>query len=410
MSFARYSYHPQLFLHKLSHVFGVFPQTNRHRESGWKRRQARNRWHRRDDGNTCKIRSASVAINSVPAGARGNRRSGAPRINFPLFDDSTPLISFNAGSYGVDLFFVISGFIMFSTTEIWQPVSFGSAGPFVSSAIFPADDRRLCLREDLAIRNRRLLVGNLGLRAFNRFHSLRKCQTSHYTAILAQGWTLNYEMFFYLCFGLTLLIAERWRLLACTIAFVCLIAIGQWTGRSGPLLQVYTDPLMFEFLFGMGLGNLYKKKPEWLVPAAFAIIVVWAVAALSSGPRFLSAGLLAAAFIGMGLCAERARAVPVSNALLLLGDASYSLYLAHGFVLGRICRVWKHAFDIHRVATNAGFVIVATATAIGVAIMLYLFVERPITQFFLRMTAGAKAGIRNDNVIAVPESITPAGN
>ena len=292
------------------------------------------------------------------------------------------------GAMEFDLFFVISGFIMFSTTgnmatgQFWKrrairimPLYFLlTTVAFVYAKIWPS------------------VTGGFSSETLDYVRSIafipfENAKLHTIQPILAQGWTLNYEMFFYLCFGLTLLIAERWRLLACTIAFVCLIAIGQWTGRSGPLLQVYTDPLMFEFLFGMGLGNLYKKKPEWLVPAAFAIIVVWAVAALSSGPRFLSAGLLAAAFIGMGLCAERARAVPVSNALLLLGDASYSLYLAHGFVLGRICRVWKHAFDIHRVATNAGFVIVATATAIGVAIMLYLFVERPITQFFLRMTA-----------------------
>lgn len=76
--------------------------------------------------------------------------------------------------------------------------------------------------------------------------------------------------------------------------------------------------------------------------------------------------------------------------LLLLGDASYSVYLAHGFVLGAIRRIWAREFNIELIATHAAFMVLAATASIAAGIGIYIWVERPITGRLTRQAVPGK--------------------
>jgi peptidoglycan/LPS O-acetylase OafA/YrhL len=65
------------------------------------------------------------------------------------------------------------------------------------------------------------------------------------------GWTLNFEMFFYLLFGLAFLVRQRHHLLLVTAA---LLLVSEVLGRLGVLSRFYNNDIVYEFLLGIGLG------------------------------------------------------------------------------------------------------------------------------------------------------------
>ena len=71
------------------------------------------------------------------------------------------------------------------------------------------------------------------------------------------GWTLNYEMFFYLLFGFCLFVpSPRLRFALLALAFLLLVAGGLLAQPQGAIARTYTDPIMLEFLAGVMLAIL----------------------------------------------------------------------------------------------------------------------------------------------------------
>ena len=74
--------------------------------------------------------------------------------------------------------------------------------------------------------------------------------------ILPVGWTLNVEMLFYLLFALSFAVGERWRpwLVGALLALVSgVLAKAPW------LSNFYRNPIVCEFLFGLLLAELYRR-------------------------------------------------------------------------------------------------------------------------------------------------------
>jgi exopolysaccharide production protein ExoZ len=71
---------------------------------------------------------------------------------------------------------------------------------------------------------------------------------------LGQGWTLNYEMFFYACFALAMLLPRRAAFVALTLGLSALVWLGRDLTPADPILFTWTDGLLIEFLFGLWIG------------------------------------------------------------------------------------------------------------------------------------------------------------
>lgn len=302
-----------------------------------------------------------------------------------------PLVAFYPrpyGSYGVDLFFVISGYIMWSTTAggAREPGRFWTARIV---RIVPLYWIFTTLYVAVAL----LVPGALFSGALEPIHVLKSYlfipaahpATGLVLPVYMLGWTLNYEMFFYLVFGLCLLIPSlRWRLSVVVTALALLVAMG-WTARpGGAVVEIYTNPLLLEFAAGAVLAfiatRLQATGPAigWgLIGGALCwLLVAYTREALPS--LNLAHAVPAVATVAGALILEPwARRRP--NALgLFLGDASYSLYLAHPFAQ----RAWYFAaariMGTASLASEAFLLVSMVVAGLVGGALTYLFVEKPI--------------------------------
>lgn len=313
-----------------------------------------------------------------------------------------------SGAIGVDLFFVISGFIMLVTT--WG--SFGMPGAPLSFLIrrilriYPIWILAVVIGLGVNAADPRLL--HVDDRSWPAVVSTVLLVNAGYPLVLFIGWSLQYEMYFYVAFAF-MLAFERRRLGLLVGAWVVLtLALN---ASSGPLhlwfLAFVGSPLNFEFIAGMLIGWLFirERMPAaslFLVAGALGAAAVFAYAThldgLSTWFRALTAGPSMACVVYGAVGLERQNRLIAHRSLVKLGDASYSMYVWHGYILGVFVafvgrlhlrgRIWDAAFDVG-----------ALAMAIFGAIALYRLIERPL----LRSLSGLGRLAPERNIVRTSE-------
>jgi exopolysaccharide production protein ExoZ len=201
--------------------------------------------------------------------------------------------------------------------------------------------------------------------------------------LVIPGWTLNYEMFFYAIFALALLARRMMRLAILTVAIAGLVLAGLILRPDGAIGATYTDPILLEFLVGVWLGVIWTSRVN-VGPALCLFLVasgagLLALLSATHAPRVLVWGVPAALIVAGIALNERHYAVPKWPWLLLLGDASYSIYLWH-FPTNSF---WDRlAQMIHAPAWLAVVIMVVCGTAFGVA--AHLLIEKPVRLWLRR--------------------------
>ncbi|MDR6711689.1 peptidoglycan/LPS O-acetylase OafA/YrhL [Pseudomonas hunanensis] len=205
------------------------------------------------------------------------------------------------------------------------------------------------------------------------------------------GWTLNFEMFFYLLFGLAFLVRQRHHLLLVTAA---LLLVSEVLGRLGVVSRFYNNDIIYEFLLGVGLGVLYRRglvrEGLWL-PLALLGLAGFALYHLDASLRLLHWGLPSALVVLAFISLE-----PYfrGNQLLkALGDCSYSVYLIHVLVL------YAGWFVSQRFELNPYLVFAFCVPSIGLMSWVsYQWLERGLYQ---RMKAWFAARSQQDPALAL---------
>ncbi len=288
---------------------------------------------------------------------------------------------FAIGAAGVDVFFVISGFIMWVISDR-RPQSPGRLLAERIVRIVPV----YWLATALMIAGAAIgLFPNLVLMSQHILASLffipvRSPSNGELWPVLVQGWTLNYEMFFYLVFAGSLFLRRNVRLLAVTLVFLMLVISGAASGSDNPLVLTYTRPIMLEFVVGMVIGELWLKG-RIPAPGIGLALVLFATAGFAVLQVFrlpfseYNCGPLAAALVAGTLSLEAAGRVRPLRVPAFLGNASYSIYLWHTFAISVVAK----AAAILGLASGVAFV-GAVAAGIVAGSIAYVLIEQPLVR------------------------------
>lgn len=302
------------------------------------------------------------------------------------------------GESGVDLFFVLSGLLMWITTADSQATPWAFMRrrlirivPLYWGLTIAAGGVALIapnLLKSTVFEISHFIASLFFIPAQNPAFVEGAAENLRYTPVLVPGWTLNYEMFFYLVFALCIVLKPLARLLLVPCVFVVIWAVGAAGFMAEGAFEYYCNPIIFEFVLGMGVALLVRRR-WFLAPRIAALVGVCAAAALiyadlQHAPlRPLSFGLPAAVVIYC-ICSLEGKARTLRLPLFrLLGDASYSIYLTHVFSLAalRIVFLWMSGDS----GPAAGvFLLVAVSVSAIVGIVTYRLYEKPAIQLLER--------------------------
>jgi exopolysaccharide production protein ExoZ len=308
--------------------------------------------------------------------------------------DNHPMTCFlgpfaNLGGIGVDIFFVISGFIMVVTT-------FGRADGLGASLNF-LRKRALRIYPVYWIWTTLLLL-LWGLKLADQPPSLTpSCVIASYLLwptlndagkwmpMINQGWSLSFELYFYLFFAAAIAVkARRSMMLFLLAAFLALFALSQIARLPPSLDYLFSSPLVFEFLLGVIAGFIYARVrggenlAAAIVMLFFATIgILFALFSTLPLPHLLTHGLPAM------LLVFGASLLPVRNIRLslpiFLGDASYSIYLTHSFLLGVSGNLLRKGIGT-QIQPDL-LIILLTIFFVAICVQAYRFVEAPLIAF-----------------------------
>ena len=191
--------------------------------------------------------------------------------------------------------------------------------------------------------------------------------------IVAPGWSLVFEMYFYLVFALSLLLAARFRLIfiAAFIATVFLVATAMHTDESA-VTDFFSQSMVFEFIFGMLLAAFWKRGYTTSSSTAWLFIALGLCLLLLNMQvsRIVSYGL-PSLLIVMGCLYIRVNEYQWG---ILLGDASYSLYLSHIFTLGLMRKIFPPLLGEGPIAAYS-FVVLSLLVCTVVSIYIHKYVD-----------------------------------
>ncbi len=291
-----------------------------------------------------------------------------------------PLLTqaFQFGHAGVDFFFVISGFIILHVHagDIGRPARLGHYAGRRFTRVFPTYWVALALTVLLGLASRQ--------HPFPSAAELARSillLPSHAPPLLGIAWTLQYEIVFYLVFGV--LILSRAAGITLCVLWLAWIAAGTMTHDHTGLPPSVFGVYNLEFFAGMAAARLlatsrFARKLPWLAAgiACFAASAVAEDLGWLDGyanPARFAYGIPAAMIVLGAAAADRARLLPLPFALRTLGAASYSIYLFQFIFIG----IAWHLLSAADVPTGIMFCVLA-ACGVGGGILMSRLIEYPL--------------------------------
>jgi exopolysaccharide production protein ExoZ len=203
--------------------------------------------------------------------------------------------------------------------------------------------------------------------------------------IIPPGWTLSYEVYFYLCFSIFMRFGKTRGIRLMTVFFSASIATGLIFHPESEGLRLLTNTLLAEFLFGAWIA--YWLLGHVRVSAAlstffcFIALVMFTIGILlgyNRWPSVLMWGVPSGVLIAGCVFLEYEGKLP--NLVVrcsVLGDSSYSLYLIHVLAVSVLLEEYVRL----GFTDNLGYVVLSviiTALSVLIAIVLYELIERRI--------------------------------
>jgi len=302
------------------------------------------------------------------------------------------------GYFGVDIFFAISGFIIYHVTR-------GNTEHFLAKRLIRIVP--LYWTGTLALTAIALLAPHIlnngqtasAARIFTSLFFLPFWTAAHdFQPLLSFGWTLNYEMLFYLIFYVAMLISHRHRFLVCSALLIAL-ALSQSVAVPNSAHAFWSGTIIIEFIYGMGIAVLIERT-RFLSLARTPLLVAAAAMAMYCYLLFPATGFLdddSVRVVMIGIpsmllvllilsCEVSTRRLPeqVTRAISFLGDLSFSTYIFHAYVMAVLKRVTGQHMNVYFYA-----VLVLACTSL-VATAIFLIVEKPSRTYLTSLLGGKR--------------------
>jgi exopolysaccharide production protein ExoZ len=317
----------------------------------------------------------------------------------------------NLGGFGVDLFFVISGYIMLHIIYQGQPPT-SLAEPKIGALEFLLRRVQRILPMYIFITLIYILLAYLvhklkhplttadlayffNIGKVDLVYFLESVTFTHFERppIAGVGWSLQYEFVFYIYISIALFLTENTKkhfalVLSC-IVFSIFVISRLDIPSTIPVIKIISYPLIFEFFLGMQTYKLVstgvklnEKLSLILLPASLATYFYMSlnVNVKIDGDLYrpLIAGSCAFIFVYAAVSLESK--IKRNDFLLFLGDSSYSLYLTHTLIAPFLVFAWV-IFELNKQIHVVVFICFVLIACQAIAIVTYKYMEAPLNKF-----------------------------
>jgi exopolysaccharide production protein ExoZ len=291
--------------------------------------------------------------------------------------------------FGVSTFFVISGFIMCLITRDPEGGDATSRGFMMRRAIRIVPFYWLCTFALIVLLNRPQITWHIdpifAWASVNVPHLLRSLffVPSETFPMLGVGWTLNFEVYFYVVFAFAILLSRTFApVIAAAIVYAVFKASA--SGVDNWLIKFYSHGYIYFFLHGIALFYIWwftkdhlKKSPIWIrlpviVICGLIVVVVYGSQFIPPQPDLTTFVYFPVLLVAAAIFAASAGADINWGPLVLLGDASYAIYLTHTITIEK----FRQNMPIFKDSGWSTLLIIIIATAVG--ILVHLYIEKPM--------------------------------
>ena len=294
------------------------------------------------------------------------------------------------GMFGVDLFFVLSGFVICMVTDNKSTsvprFCFDRVARIVpvywlmTSGLF-----LLVLAKPDLLNTSTAHVGNY-LKSLFFIPHIREAGGVY--PLLMPGWTLNYEMLFYTVIGCGLIVCRNAITLFTAVSMLVLYLLGASLNEEGAMSHFLHSSLLFEFLLGMLAYRVKDSKLFCSIPKSVAfglVILLFILMAVfeNRADRLIIGGIPSFILIILFYQLEgqiRGIGDRAVQFFVHIGDASYVTYLSHMYVIAFLNRL-----VFPRISTLSDESVLTVGISIVLSLIcgsvIYYLIDKPSMQF-----------------------------
>lgn len=290
---------------------------------------------------------------------------------------------FDSGVFGVDIFFVISGFIIYFVS-VNKPSGLKGIISFLKHRVIRIIPLYWVLTSFALIvyiimpENVNQHTGSTDvINSFTLFPS----ETRY---LLAVAWTLSYEFYFYSLFSIALFFTNhRFKTISLILLSLSCLGILMKDTFNGFYFNFLTNDLLLEFSYGVIIAKIFLHVQKNKIMIAFISLGMFLVSMvfyffeLKTGFRGIDFGL-PAMFLVLGLIMLEKQLNHVKIKFLeTLGTLSYSLYLVHLFVLAFVALIYRK-LHINTIASEIFYLVAMFGISLISSYFVYTFIEKPL--------------------------------